>query len=413
MSDDVAPPVAPSVAAAPRLAARAEEALALVEGLGVDSARVSVRRRRAVTALHGGTEASDLRHSTVRTVEVVLRSGGRALTVSTTDLRPEALQRQLAAAVDLLRQGVPELLAVHGAVPKGPVPVGPFDGLRLVDPDLVPPRSRLGAEHAAVVAEATKARVSLTLSSEAEAVARTDGARVAWSHTHADLRLRRGGVALRRRTRRLADLPPAAALADALSEHHDLQAAPPVPPPSAAERLVVHPEAGGPLVRSLVAAPLRTRRVSERLSVFSDPWLAGGLGSRPFDADGRPTRPVPLVEGGLQRRRWSHDPTLPGDRRLALGGRPLGRLVGETDHGVLVRGWSRVEVAPGTTRLHAVGYGWRLERGARAEPLSRLVVSVDLGELFRHLVTVGSDPWAYGPVHTPALVFGGVPLRAG
>lgn len=401
---------APAISGAPKLAKRAGEVAALVRELGFSAASVRMVRTRTVLAAAQADALPEVHRHTVRQLDATLTWSGRTTRLVTTNLQPEALAAQLQGTLQHLQQGPPELFAPANSSSWRAPPPGPFDALDRVDPALSPADPGVVRGLALALAKPTGATVSVKAVAQAEAVARTDGAQVAGHHTRIDLSMASPHLTLTRSSRRLAQLPVAGRLVDLYQGLAGVQAAPPVALGPAPERLLVHPEAASRLVTALVGLPMRTGRLAERLSVLADPWVAGGLGAQPFDARGQATRPVPLIEGGLQRRR--HTARHHGDLRVALGGKRLARLVGESDRGLVVRGWRRVEVHPATGAMHLEGYGWRVVDGTRAAPVPRMVVSGRLPELFAKLVGVGADPWAFGGARAPTLVFEPVEVTA-
>ena len=52
--------------------------------------------------------------------------------------------------------------------------------------------------------------------------------------------------------------------------------------------------------------------------------------------------------------------------------------------------------------------GHLIEKGKIGTPVGEMNVTGNLLELFSRLERVGGDPWTYGSLHTPTLVFDGV-----
>lgn len=397
--------VAPAMAAAPRLARRVEAWQTAARTLGFDAVRMHVVRETGASARVEPAGDASVERWSERRLRAVVSMGNRAATLSTTDVQDDHVIEALSELRTLMEQGAPELFGTAPSAQLGPAPVGPFDALSLADPALMPPRVDRLRELAGAVAGPTGRVVSVTGRSLAEAVARPDGTTVAVQHTLATVRVDTDDDVVTFSSRFLDELPQVAHWIETVAQQAKLRAATPVPLPDAPVRLVTHPAAGVPLVRALVALPLRTRRLSSRLTVWSDPWVARAVGSAPFDGRGQALRPVPLIEGGLQRRRWSPTAAVPGNLRVSRGGRGLERLVQECDDAVLVTRWHAVDIDPESGRMRLVGRGWRLADGKRVQPLPAIVVRGSLPELFRSLVQVGSDPFTGGIERTPTLVF--------
>jgi predicted Zn-dependent protease len=66
-------------------------------------------------------------------------------------------------------------------------------------------------------------------------------------------------------------------------------------------------------------------------------------------------------------------------------------------------------LAAGGGPTSSIRYFARFVRGGSvAEPIAEMNVSGNLGELMKHLVAVGNDPYPYSTFCTPTLVFEGV-----
>lgn len=403
--------LSPAVAGAPKLAGRLDDWLAMAGEVGLSEALMRAGRVREVTLTVEGGEVRELRRHTVRHLEAEVAVGERALALSTLELHGAGVRTRLQEARARLESGAPECFAASSARWRA-APVGPFDDLKLLDAGLVEPELDVLRGYAVALARPVDGRVTLTARSIATAIGRSDGARVAVHHTTVTVALHRAGRSVARTSRFLVDLPrPSEWLAEEQlldatlkAERTELSGTP--------RKMVVVPEAGVPLLKALVAQPLKTVRLSDRLSVLADPWVARGLGSTPFDHHGQASRPTPLIEGGQQRRRWPGPSDAVGNLRVSLGGRSLARLVGETDHGVLVRGWKSVAVHPQTGRMELHGYGAVVSNGEPSRAVPHLVVRGTLPELFRGLQTVGSDPWTYHEVRAPTLVFADVAVQS-
>lgn len=403
----------PAVSAAPRLARRVKDWQTVARTLGFDTVRMHVVRETGASARVEPTGDASVERWSERRLRAVVSLGNRAATLSTTDVQDDHVIEALTELRTLVEQGAPELFGTAPSVQPGPAPVGPFDALALADPALMPPRVDRLRELAGAVAGSTGRVVSLTGRSLAEAVARPDGATVAMQHTLATARVDTDDGVLAYSTRFLKELPQVADWAETVAQQAKLRTAEPVSLPDTPVRMVTHPAAGVPLIRALVALPLRTRRLSNKLTVWSDPWVARAVGSAPFDTRGQALQAVPLIEGGLQRRRWSSADAAPGNLRVSRGGRALERLVQECDDAILVRRWHAVDIDPESGRMHLVGRGWRVADGKRVQALPAIVVRGSLPELFRSLVQVGSDPFTAGIERTPTLVFEPVVVAAG
>jgi PmbA protein len=171
--------------------------------------------------------------------------------------------------------------------------------------------------------------------------------------------------------------------------------------------------------RSYLEGKAGTRIGSDLLDVADDPLVRRGLGSRLYDSEGIAARPFPLFERGVLRnyyvdtyygRKLGMAPTTARTSNLAwaLGERSREGLLSDAGEGVLVTGFLGGN-SNGTTGDFSLGVrGFRLRAGRVAEPVSEMNVSGNHLELWKRLVAVGNDPYAYSALRTPTLVFEGV-----
>jgi len=171
--------------------------------------------------------------------------------------------------------------------------------------------------------------------------------------------------------------------------------------------------------RSFLEGKLGERVGSPLLDVKDDPLVPRGLGSRLYDGEGIAARPFPVFEGGVLRtfyvdayygRKLGLAPTTARSSNLAwaLGTRSQAELLAELGEGVLVNGFLGGN-SNGTTGDFSLGVrGFRVRSGRLAEPVGEMNVSGNHLELWKRLAAVGNDPYPYSSMRTPTLVFEGV-----
>jgi PmbA protein len=147
--------------------------------------------------------------------------------------------------------------------------------------------------------------------------------------------------------------------------------------------------------------------------------IVRGLGSRLFDGEGLAARPFPVFERGALRnyyvdtyygRKLGMAPTTGRTSNLTwvLGQKPLDGLLADMGEGILVTGFLGGN-SNSTTGDFSLGVqGYRVRGGRSAEPVGEMNISGTQLELWTRLIGVGSDPYPYSPIHTPALMFEGV-----
>jgi PmbA protein len=168
--------------------------------------------------------------------------------------------------------------------------------------------------------------------------------------------------------------------------------------------------------RSFLEGKLGQQIASPLLDVSDDPLVPRGLGSRLYDSEGISARPFPLFEKGVVRsylvdtyygRKLGIAPTTarPSNLAWALGAKSQGELLADLGEGILVTGFLGGN-SNGTTGDFSLGVrGFRVRAGRLAEPVGEMNVSGNQLELWRRLAAVGNDPYRYSAMRTPTLVF--------
>jgi len=425
----------------------ARSVMALAQRLGAQGVAASAGRARSVDVEWRDGKLEKITEATTHGVSVQLYVDGRYSAVSTSDLRPEALERFLADAVEMTRALAPD---PHRRLPDPELYAGQADvDLQLEDAaygDLSAQDRRLFAERIEAAARGHEAIVSVT-SSVGDAL--YEGHRV---HSNGFIGQRRAtsfwagaSVSVKdadgRRpeegdyaaARFFRELPSAEALGGrarerALSRLGSKKMA------SAVLPMVVEGRVAGGLLGRLLgpmhAGSLQQRRSffegrmgqpigSALLDVADHPLLVRGLGSRLFDGEGIAARRLPLFEKGVLRnffvdtyygRKLGMPPTTGGASNLDWkpGERGLEELIADAGEGVLVTGFLGGN-SNSTTGDFSLGVqGFRIASGKRAGPVAEMNVAGNHLELWKRLAAVGSDPYPYSALRTPTLVFDGV-----
>lgn len=173
--------------------------------------------------------------------------------------------------------------------------------------------------------------------------------------------------------------------------------------------------------RSFLDGKLGATIGSPLLDVRDEPFVKRGFGSRLFDGEGIAAKPFPLFERGALRsyyvdtyygRKLGMAPTTGrmSNHAWTPGTKPLGELLAAMGDGVLITGFLGGN-SNGTTGDFSLGVkGFRVRGGAVAEPVGEMNLSGNHLELWKRLAAVGNDPYPYSAMRTPTLVFEGVQL---
>jgi PmbA protein len=428
---------------------RTAAALALEKGAGEAAAGAWQARHVEVAWRDGKIEK--VSEATTRGLGLDLYVDGRFASVSTSDLRPEALDRFIEDAVALARTLAPD---PHRRLPEPEL----YRGQAEVDLELEDP------SHAALDS-ATRRRIAEELESAARSVpggaerilsvttgASDTRAESALVHTNgfegrkhgtdfwisAEVTVkdddgRRPEESAASGGRFRAAIEPPAVVGRRAAERA-LSRLGTVKGGSAVMPMAVDARSGGRLVASLLgplgAAALQQKRSflegklgagvgSPLLELADDPLVRRGLGSRLYDGEGIAARRFPVFEGGTLRsyyvdtyygRKLGMAPTTARTSNLAwrLGARSQAELLRDMGDGILVTGFLGGN-SNGTTGDFSLGVrGFRVRGGRVAEPVGEMNVSGNHLELWRRLAAVGDDPYPYSSMRTPTLVFEGV-----
>jgi PmbA protein len=428
--------------------ARAAVALALRKG--AREAAGGAYRVRSVEVQWRDGQLENVSEATTRGLGLELYVEGRYSSVSTSDLRPEAVERFVEDAVALTRK-----LSVdpHRYLPDPKL----YQGRAEVDLDLEDPHyGELDASRRLHIARDLEAAARAVKGSEA-ILSVTTG----FGDTFAEsARVHSNGF---EGARRVTDFGMTAQVSvkdpdgrrpedwDSASSRHF--AALPGPEPigrAAAERALARLGSAkgasavltmavenrsaarllGSLLGPLSAASLQQKRSylegklgqqvgSALLDLSDDPLVPRGFGSRLFDSEGMVARPFPLFQGGALRnyyvdnyygRKLGMAPTTRGSSNLAwkFGSQGADELLADMGDGILVTGFLGGNSNSTTGDFSHGVQGYRVRGGKRAEPIGEMNISGNHLELWKHLAAVGNDPYPYSAARTPTLVFEGV-----
>jgi len=176
---------------------------------------------------------------------------------------------------------------------------------------------------------------------------------------------------------------------------------------------------------SFLSAAMGETISSSQITVIDDGRLPGGLGSKPFDGEGLPTRRNVLVESG-QLQSWLLD-TYSG-RKLGLpstgnasrgagsgpgvgatnlwiepGSGTLEEIIADTERGLLVTELIGMGFNPTTGDYSRGASGLWIESGQIAYPVEEITIAGNLGDMLMQVDAVGSELVWRGRVAAPPL----------
>ena len=431
-----------------RQVARAAVESARRAGAQEAAARVSKVREVGVQWRDGAIE--QVTESTTRGLVLNLYADGRYASVSTSDLRPEAIPPFIADAVAMTRTLAPDS---HRTLPDPSLYANrPDIDLEFADPrhsDLTAERRRRLAkelEDAARSVSGANRILSVTTSvgdSRSEMFRVTsngfEGERIDTSYgvsasvTVKDDDGRRPEEGDSKSGRFYEDIADPVSVGES-STRRALARLGSTKAESKSMTMVLDNRTGGRLLGALLgplaASALQQRRSflegragqavgSPLLQVTDDPLVPRGFGSRHFDGEGLSSRPLPLFERGTLAnyyvdtyygKKIGLPPTTGSASNLSwgLGDKSEADLILGAREGVFVTGFLGGN-SNGTTGDYSLGVqGFMIRGGAIAEPVAEMNISGNQLDLWKRLVAVGNDPYPYSTARTPTLVFEGV-----
>ncbi len=181
-------------------------------------------------------------------------------------------------------------------------------------------------------------------------------------------------------------------------------------------------------------------RIGERIAVpgfhlFDDPLLERGLGSRPFDGEGLPSRRNALIEDGViqnylldtfmgrklglpsthaARRGIAGAPTA-GTTNLCIapGSASPDEIIGSVQDGLYVTEMFGFGVNPTTGDISQGAAGLWIREGRISHPVQEITIAGHLLSLFESLEAIGNDPHPESTIRTPTLKFGEMTVGGG
>jgi PmbA protein len=173
-------------------------------------------------------------------------------------------------------------------------------------------------------------------------------------------------------------------------------------------------------------------RVGERVAapgfhLYDDPCLPRGLGSRPFDGEGLPSRRNALIEDGVVQgylldtfigRKLGQPSTHSASRGIAgaptvattnlciePGDASPEEIIGSVRDGLYVTDLFGFGVNPTTGDISQGAAGLWIQDGKLAHPVHEITIAGHLITLFESLEVIGNDPHLESPLRTPTLKF--------
>jgi PmbA protein len=176
---------------------------------------------------------------------------------------------------------------------------------------------------------------------------------------------------------------------------------------------------------SFLAGRLGETVASPLLTAIDDGRKPGGLGTRPFDGEGLPTRRNVLLQRGVlsswildsysgrklglpstgnaTRGAGSAPGAAPTNLWFEPGAKTQEQIIADTPRGLLVTELIGMGFNPVTGDYSRGAAGWWIENGALVHPVEEITIAGNFGQMLRDVDAVGSDLLWLGRVASPTL----------
>ena len=168
--------------------------------------------------------------------------------------------------------------------------------------------------------------------------------------------------------------------------------------------------------RSFLEGKIGQQIVSPLVSITDDPLIPKAFGSRKFDGEGIAAQPRAVIENGVLKsyyvdtyygRKLKVAPTSGSTSNLSwkLGSKSQKELLADAKEALFITGFIGGNSNSGTGDFSVGVVGFRVRNGEIAEPLAEMNLSGNHLEFWKKLVAIGNDPFPYSSLRTPTLVF--------
>jgi PmbA protein len=171
--------------------------------------------------------------------------------------------------------------------------------------------------------------------------------------------------------------------------------------------------------RSFLEGKLGEQIASDIVTIVDDPLIPKAFGSRLFDYEGIAAKPRPMIEAGILKnfyidtyygRKLKMAPTSGSTSNLSwkLGAKSQPELLKDVKDGIFVTSFLGGNSNSLTGDFSVGVQGFRIREGKLAEAIGEMNISGNHLEFWKKVTAVGNDPYPYSSLRTPTLVFDGV-----
>jgi len=168
--------------------------------------------------------------------------------------------------------------------------------------------------------------------------------------------------------------------------------------------------------RSFLEGKIGEKIGSEFLTVYDDPFIKRGQGSRLFDSEGIAARKMPVLEKGVLRnfyvdsyygRKLGMAATTgsPSNTIFELGPKSPEQWMKELGRGILITGFLGGNSNSSTGDFSTGVQGFLFEDGVLGKPGNELNIAGNHLEFWNHLIGLGNDPYPFSSLRAPSFIF--------
>ena len=168
--------------------------------------------------------------------------------------------------------------------------------------------------------------------------------------------------------------------------------------------------------QSFLADKKGQKVASDNLTIIDDPFIKGAQGSRLFDGDGFAAKKRVMIDAGVLKefyvdwyysRKLGWEPTTGSPSTLIIppGKRSVAEIMKELGRGILITGFigGNSNSTTGDTSIGIVGQ--LFEKGVPVQAVSEMNIADNHLKIWQRLIEVANDPYPYGSQKFPSLVF--------
>lgn len=171
--------------------------------------------------------------------------------------------------------------------------------------------------------------------------------------------------------------------------------------------------------RSIFADKANQKILSDKLTIYDDPFIPGGMGSRIYDSYGIAAKKFPLFEKGVLKnfyvdvyygRKLKMEPNAasPSNVILEYGARNLDEIIKNIEKGIYIENFIGGNFNSLTGDFSFGVAGYLVEKGTLVQPINEMNISGNILKLFNNVEEIGNDPYPYSAFRIPTVVFSDV-----